>query len=108
MRTMALDLASATKNSEIGAMSVRKMKFMPVNDIAPRGPQSARRVRDRWDRATCMILSTSRRYCGIACYPRWMVMSEFVGSFAPTDLFELAVTWPKLDTYASKPEQSWG
>jgi hypothetical protein len=25
-----------------------------------------------------------------------MVMSEFVGSFAPTDLFELAVAWPKL------------
>jgi hypothetical protein len=23
-------------------------------------------------------------------------MSEFVGSFAPTDLFELAVAWPKL------------
>jgi hypothetical protein len=25
-----------------------------------------------------------------------MVVGEFVGSFSPTDLFELALTWPKL------------
>jgi hypothetical protein len=96
MRAIALNLASATKNSEIGAMSVRKIKFMLVNDIAPRGTSICPACSRPLGQGYLHDLSTSRRYCGIACYPRWMVMSEFVGSFAPTGLFELAVAWPKL------------
>ena len=38
-------------------------------------------------------LSTSRRYCGVECYP---LVSRFVGSVATTNPFELAIAWPKL------------
>jgi hypothetical protein len=41
-------------------------------------------------------LSTSKRYCGIECYPQWMLASGIVGSIAPTNPFELAIVWPKL------------
>jgi hypothetical protein len=77
-------------------MSVRKMKFVLVNDIAPRGTAICRACSRPLGQGYLHDLSTSRRYCGIACYPRWMVVGEFVGSFSPTDLFELAFAWPKL------------
>jgi hypothetical protein len=77
-------------------MSVRKMKFVLVNDIAPRGTSICPACSRPLEQGYLHDLSTSRRYCGIACYPRWMVVGEFVGTFSPTDLFELAFAWPKL------------
>jgi len=96
MRAIALNLARAPQNSEIRVMSVRKMKFVLVNDIAPRRTSICPACSRPLEHGYLRDLSTSRRYCGIACYPRWMVVGEFVGSFAPTDLFELAFAWPKL------------
>jgi hypothetical protein len=96
MRPIALNLASTTKNSEIGAMAIRKMKFVLVNGIALRGTSICPTCSRPLGRGYLHDLSTSRRYCGIACYPRWMAVDEFVGSFSTTDLFELAVAWPKL------------
>jgi hypothetical protein len=54
-------------------------------------------------------LSTSKRYCGIECYPQWMVVSGFVGSIAPATPFELAVAWPKLtvDVASALFDSAW-
>jgi hypothetical protein len=54
-------------------------------------------------------LSTSKRYCGIECYPQWMVVSGFVGSIAQTNPFELAVAWPKLtvDVASALFDSAW-
>jgi hypothetical protein len=53
--------------------------------------------------------STSKRYCGIGCYPQWMVVSGFVGSIAPAIPFELAVAWPKLtvDVASALFDSAW-
>lgn len=41
-------------------MPVRKMKFVLVNNMAPRNPLSARSARDRWNGATCTVLTLLR------------------------------------------------
>ena len=97
MRAIALNLAGALQNSEMGEMSVRKMKFVLVNDIAPRRTSICSACSPPLERGYLHDLSTLRRYCGIACYLRWMVVGGVVGSFAPTNLFELSVAWPKLN-----------
>ena len=77
-------------------MSVHKMKFVLVNDMAPRRPSVCKECSRPLDRSYLHDLSTSKRYCGIECYPQWMPVSGFVGSIAPTNPFELAIVWPKL------------
>lgn len=55
-------------------------------------------------------LFTSRRYCGIECYPRWMVVGGFGGSLAPTNPFALAIVWPQLtvDVASALFDGAWG
>jgi hypothetical protein len=71
------------------------MKFVVVNNMAPRNPPVCTERSRPLERGYLHDLSTSKRYCGIECYPKWMVVSGFVGSIAPTNPFELAIAWPK-------------
>jgi hypothetical protein len=77
-------------------MPVHKMNFVLVNDVAPRRTSICSACSRPLKQGYIHDLSTLRCYCGVACYPRWMKISGFVGSFVPTNLFELAVAWPKL------------
>jgi hypothetical protein len=77
-------------------MSVHKTKFVMVNDPAPRKTSICSACSRPLEQGYLYDLSTLKRYCGIACYPRWMIVGGLVGSFVPTSLFELAVAWPKL------------
>ncbi len=77
-------------------MLVHKMQFVLVNNMAPRNPSVCAACSRPLERGYLHDLSTSKRYCGIECYPQWMVVSAFVGSIAPAPPFELAVAWPKL------------
>ena len=77
-------------------MSVQKMKFVLVNDMALRRPSVCTECSRPLEWGYLHDLSTSKRYCRIECYPQRMVMSGFVGSIAPTNPFELAIAWPKL------------
>ena len=73
-----------------------KMKFVLVNNMAPRNPSVCAECSQPLERGYLHDLSTSKLYCGIECYSRWMVVSGFVGSVAPMTPFELAIAWPKL------------
>ncbi len=77
-------------------MSAHKLKFVLVNDMAPRRPAVCTECSRPLERGYLHDLSTSRRYCGVECYPQWVLASGFIGSVAPTNAFELAVAWPKL------------
>src|SRR5882672_7811342 len=92
---MAPELATHRKTG-IGEMPVHTMKFVVVNNMAPRMPSVCTEGSRPLERGSLHDLSTSRRYCGIECYPQWMVVNGFVGSIAPANPFELAVAWPKL------------
>jgi hypothetical protein len=72
------------------------MKFVLVNNMAPRDPSVCAACSRPLERDYLHDLSTSKRFCGVECYHRRMVVSGSVGSVAPTNLFEVAVTWPKL------------
>jgi hypothetical protein len=91
----------------IGEMSVHNMKFVVVNNMAPRNPSVCAACSRPLDRGYLHDLSTSRRYCGVECYPRWVVLS---GSVAATNPFELAVAWPKLtvDVASALFDSTWG
>ena len=75
-------------------MSVQKMKFVLVKDMAPREPSVCTACSRPLERGYLHDLSTSRRYCGVECHPQWM--AELLGSVAPTNPFELAIVWLKL------------
>jgi hypothetical protein len=79
-------------------MSVHKMKFVVVNDMAPRGTPVCTTCSRPLEQGYLHDLSTSSRYCGIECYPRWM------------DPFELAFAWPKLtvDVASAMFDSAWG
>jgi hypothetical protein len=77
-------------------MSVHNMKFVVVNNMAPRNPSVCAACSRPLERGYLHDLSTSRHYCGVECYPRWIVVGRFVGSAAPTNPFEFAIAWPKL------------
>jgi hypothetical protein len=72
-------------------MPVRKIKFVLVNNMAPRDPSVCAERSRPLERGYLHDLSTSKRYCGIECYPQWMAVSGFVGSIAPTNPFELTI-----------------
>jgi hypothetical protein len=93
---MALEPANALQDRGIGEMSARKLNFVLVNDMALRRPSVCTECSRPLERGYLHDLSSSKRYCGIECYPPWMVVSGFVGPIAPANLFELAVAWPKL------------
>src|ERR1700758_3198633 len=84
-RVMALKPASAPQNNGIGEMSVHQMKFVVVNDMAPRKTSVCARCSRPLEQGYLRDISTSRRYCGVACYPQWMVVSGFVEMFSPTN-----------------------
>ncbi len=90
-------------------MSVHKIKFVLVNDMAPRTTSICTACSRPLDQGYLHDLSTLRRYCGIECYPRWMVVGGFVGSFAPTNPFELAIAWRKLtvDVASALFDSAW-
>ena len=90
-------------------MSVHRMQFVLVNNMAPRNPSVCAACSRPLDRGYLHDLSTSKRYCGIACYPQWMVVSGCVGSITPTNPFELAVAWPKLtvDVASALFDSAW-
>jgi hypothetical protein len=54
-------------------MPVHKMKFVVVNNMAPRNPSVCAECSRPLERSYLHDLSTSKRYCGIECYPdgRW-------------------------------------
>jgi hypothetical protein len=91
-----MEFANALQNKRINKMSVRKMKFVLVNDIASYRPSVCAACSRPLKSGYLHDLSTSRRYCGIKCHPRWIVVSGIVGSVAPATPFELAMIWPQL------------
>jgi hypothetical protein len=90
-------------------MSVHKMKFVLVNDMAPRKLAICTECSRPLERGYLHDLSASKRYCGIECYPQWIPVSGFVGSIAPTNPFELAIVWPKLtvDVASALFDSAW-
>jgi len=74
-------------------MSVHKMKFVLVNDLAPRRPSICTECSRPLERGYLHDLSTSRRYCGVECSP---LVSGFVGSVTTPNPFYMAIAWPKL------------
>ena len=91
-------------------MPVHKMKFVLVNNRAPRRPSVCTECSRPLRRGYLHDLSTSKRYCGVECHRRWTVMSEFAGSGATTNPFELAVAWPRLtvDVASALLDSAWG
>ena len=91
-------------------MSVHKMKFVLVNDMAPRKSSVCTECSLPLERGYLHDLSTSKRYCGVECFPQWMVVSGFVGAVATTSPFELAIAWPKLtvDVASALFDGAWG
>ena len=106
---MAPELANAPQDKGIGEMSVHKMKFVVVNNMAPRNRSVCAGCSLPLERGYLHDLSTSKRYCGIECYPQWMVASGFVGLIAPANPFELAAAWPKLtiDVASALFDSAW-
>jgi hypothetical protein len=107
---MAMELANAPQDKRIDEMSAHKLKFVLVNDMAPRKPSVCTECSRPLDRGYLHDLSTSKRYCGRECYPQWMQVSGFVGSVAPTNPFELAIVWPKVtvDVASALFDSAWG
>jgi hypothetical protein len=105
---MAPELAN--RETRIGEMPVHKLKFVVVNNMAPGRPSVCTECSRPLEQGYLHDLSTSKRYCGIECYPQWMVVSGFVGSIAPVNPFELAVAWPKLtvDVASALFDSAWG
>jgi hypothetical protein len=90
-------------------MPVHNMKFVVVNNRAPRRSSVCTECSRRLDRGYLHDLSTSKRYCGIECYPQWIMVSGFIGSIAPANPFELAVAWPMLtvDVASALFDSAW-
>ena len=91
-------------------MPVHKMKFVVVNNMAPRNPSVCVEYLPPLERGYLHDLSTSKRYCGIECYPQWTLVSGFFGSIGPTTSFEFAIAWPKLtvDVASALFDSAWG
>ncbi len=87
-------------------MSVHTMKFVLVNDMAPRRPSACTECSRPLERGYLHELSTSKLYCGIECYP---LVSGFVGPVATANPFELAIAWPKLtvDVASALFDSAW-
>lgn len=90
-------------------MSVHKMKFVLVNDMAPRRPSVCAACLQPLERRYLHDLATSRRYCGVECHARWMLVGGFIGYVVPANPFELAIVWPKLtvDVASALFDSAW-
>jgi hypothetical protein len=85
------------------------MRFVLVNDMAPRVASVCTACSRPLKRGYLHDLATSRCYCGIACYPQWMGMSGFSWAFASANAFDLAIAWPKLtaDVASALFDSTW-
>jgi len=84
------------------------MKFVVVNNMAPRNPSVVCAARSRpLERGYLHDLSTSKRYCGIECRP---LARGIVESVATTNPFALAVAWPTLTVEVASAlfDSAWG
>jgi hypothetical protein len=108
MKTMS-SVGFTHRKIRIGKMPVHNLKFVLVNNRAPRNRCVCAECSRPLEQGYLHDLSASKRYCGIECYPRWMVASGFVGSIAPADPFELATAWPKLtvDVASALFDSAW-
>lgn len=88
-------------------MPVHKMRFVLVNNRAPRTPSVCAECSRPLERGYLHDLSTSRRYCGVECSP---LVSGFVGSVTTPNPFCMAIAWPKLtvDVASSLFDSAWG
>jgi hypothetical protein len=88
-------------------MSIHALKFVVVNNMAPRNPSVCAACSRPLQRGYLHDLSTSKRYCGVACQP---LAGGFVGFSATTYLFELAIAWSKLtaDVMSALIDNAWG
>src|ERR1700760_2507404 len=93
---MTMEFVNAPQDNRIGEMSAHRMKFVLVNNMTPRKPSVCTECSRPLERGYLHDLSTSKRYCGIECFPRSTAVSGFVGSIAPANPFDLAIAWPKL------------
>jgi hypothetical protein len=109
VRAKALKLANAPQNSGKSEMSVHNMRFVLVTDMAPRVTSICTACSRPLKQGYLHDLATSRRYCGIECYPQWMVMRGFIWSSASANPFELAIAWPKLtaDVASALFDSTW-
>lgn len=89
-------------------MLIHTMKFVLVNNRAPRNPTVCAVCSQPLEQGYLRDFSTSKCYCGIECYPQWIV-SEFVGSLAPLIPFEFAIAWPMLtvDVASALFDSAW-
>ena len=65
-------------------MPVHKITFVLVNNMAPPNSSVCAKCLRPLERGYLHDLSTSRRYCGVECYP---LVSGFAGSVATTNPF---------------------
>jgi hypothetical protein len=88
-------------------MPVHAMKFVVVNNVAPRSRSVCAACSRPLEQGYLHDLSSSIRYCGVECYP---LVSGFVGLAAATYPFELAIAWPKLavDVTSALFDSAWG
>jgi len=92
-------------------MSIPTMKFVVVNNMAPRVPSVCAACSQPLDQGYLHDLATAKRYCGIGCSPRRVVVSgSFGAASVPTTPFELAIAWPKLtlDAASALLDSGWG
>jgi hypothetical protein len=88
-------------------MPVRQMRFVIVNNMAPRNPSVCAACMRPLERGYLHELSTSKRYCRTECYSS---ASGFGGSGLVMIPFELAVAWPTLtaDVMLALFDSAWG
>jgi hypothetical protein len=67
------------------------LKFVVVNDIAPRRPSACAECSRPLERGYLHDLSTSKRYCGVECHPQWILLGGFAGWTALANPFGLAI-----------------
>jgi hypothetical protein len=90
-------------------MPVHTMRFVLVNNRAPRNHSVCAGCSRPLDRGYLRDLSTSQRHCGIECHTRLTVVSEFIGSIGPASPIDLAIAWPKLtvDVASALFDSAW-
>jgi hypothetical protein len=90
-------------------MSVHQMKFVVVNDMAPRKTSVCTACSRPLEQGYLRDISTLQRYCGVECYPKWTVVSGFIGMFSPTNPVEFAIAWPMLtvDVASALFDSAW-
>jgi hypothetical protein len=109
MHATALKLVTALQDTKVDEMPVHKMKFVLVNDMAPRRIPICVECSRPLELGYLHDLATSTRYCGVECYLHRMVVGGFDESIALTNPFELAIVWPKLtiDVASALFENAW-